>query len=184
MNDIDELVRYFWEESLLPEEAKALQATGFNSPVDFFDIPYVGLSCINGLNSEIALDVLFAMATYMEIPEAGYYDPAGEIDKYLLLDLHYSSSEALMSGTEHKYLNVDEMLYEAGFNGEETARMTIRQMLNLNHITMETLEALADTVRLAYISRYREPEEKYDSRIDLLKGKKLLFGNRRTEYDE
>lgn len=123
------------------------------------------------------------MATYMEIPEDGYYDPAGEIDKYLL-GLHYSPSEALMSGAEHKYLNVDEMLYEAGFNGEETARMTIRQMLNLNHITMETLKALADTVRLAYISRYHEPEEKYESRIDLLKGKKLIFGNRRMEYDE
>lgn len=33
MNDIDELVRYFWEESLLPEETKALQAAEFNSPV-------------------------------------------------------------------------------------------------------------------------------------------------------
>lgn len=183
MNDIDELVRYFWEESLLPEEKKALQAAGFNSLVDFFDIPYVGLSLISGLNCEIALDVLFGMATYMEIPEDGYYDPAGEIDKYLL-DLHYSPSDALMSGAERKYINVEEMLFEAGYNSEETSRMTIRQMLNLNHITIETLEALADTVRLAYISRYREPEEKYENRMALLKGQKLLFGNRRTEYDE
>ena len=89
-----------------------------------------------------------------------------------------------MSGAERKYVNVEEMLFEAGYNGEETARMTIRQMLNLNHITMETLEALADTIRLAYVSRYREPEEKYENRMALLKGTKLLFGNRRTGYDE
>lgn len=182
MNVIDESVNYFWKESLLPEEVKAVQAAGFSSPVDFLDIPYVGLSLIAGLNCEIARDVLFGMATYMKIPDNGYYDPAGRIDKYLL-DLHYSPSEAVMSGSERKYLNVDEMLYESGYNGEETARMTIRKMLNLTHITMETLEALADTVRVAYISRYHEPKEKYENRIDLLKGKRLLFGNRRMEYD-
>lgn len=182
MNNIDESVNYFWEESLLQEEKKAVQAAGFSNPVDFFDIPYVGLSLIAGLNCEIARDVLFGIATYMTIPDDGYYDPAGRIDKYLL-DLHYSPSEAVMNRSERNYLNVDEMLYEAGYNGEETARMTVRQMLNLTHITMETLEALADIVRLAYISRYREPEKNYENRMDLLKGKRSLFGNRRTEYD-
>ena len=180
MIDIEEASAYFWNESILRHEAAVLLKAGFRRPVDFFDVPYVGLMQINGLNHEIALDVLFGMAEYCGIPENGDYDFAGEVDSYVL-QMGFNPAEALMSEGERNYLNIDEMLYQAGYNGEETARMTIRQMLKLKHISMSTLQALSDTVWLSYVSRYHIPKEKYSDRAELLKNKQKIFSIRKQD---
>ncbi len=180
MIDIEGANAHFWNESILRHEMLVLLKAGFRRPVDFFDVPYVGLIQINGLNHEIALDVLFGMAEYCGIPENSEFDFAGEVDDYVL-QMGFNPAEAVMSEGERNYLNTDEMLYHAGYNGEETARMTIRQMLRLKHISMSTLQALSDTVWLAYVSRYQLPKEKFSDRLELLKRKNLLFCDRKKE---
>ena len=86
-----------------------------------------------------------------------------------------------MPDSERALLNVDEMLYAAGYDEEETAKMTVRQMLKLKGLSMKTLSALAETVERAYSNRFILPKVSFETRAELFKGRKLLFRMRRSE---
>lgn len=143
----------FLKEYLQPKHEEFLKNAGFKTPEDYFDIPYVGLCQMKGMNPKIATEVLYEIAHYISIPIKTDFDFIGGQAKDDS-DTEYNLAKEVMSDVDRTYLTVEKMLNDAGYFGEEIARMTIRQIFGLQHISLDTLEALADTVWLAYISRF------------------------------
>ena len=143
----------FLKEYLRPEQEEYLKNAGFKTPEDYYDIPYVGLCQMKGLNPKAATEVLYEIAHYISIPretDLDFSDEEVQEDD----DMEYNLAKNVMCDVDRTYLTVEKMLNDAGYFGEEIARMTIRQIFGLQHISLDTLEALADTVWLSYISRF------------------------------
>lgn len=143
----------FLKEDLTPKQEEFLKNAGFKTPEDYYDIPYVGLCQMKGMNPKAATEVLYEIAHYNSIPMETEFDfseeEAQEDD-----DMEYNLAKKVMCDVDRTYLTVEKMLNDAGYFGEEIARMTIRQIFGLQYISLKTLEALADTVWLSYISRF------------------------------
>ena len=176
---------------LYPATEERLNISGFRTPEDLLDIPFIGLYWVRGFSKRIVGNTLFALAAYCSVPETCDLDSV----RACLQDvpeMDNNIAKKVMSENAYdrmKYGLVDKMLSLAGYTEEMTARMTFRQMVELKYISMDFLLQLADTVWLAYISRYCESKsaalsisaEGLEVVVSLLRSAKELYEDADSE---